>query len=37
MKNQIYDEIGLGYDTTRKADREIARRLYNHLQIQWKI
>lgn len=29
----LYDHIGLGYDTTRKADPEIARRLRNHLQV----
>ncbi|MBU9723036.1 MULTISPECIES: class I SAM-dependent methyltransferase [Bacillaceae] len=29
----LYDEIGLGYDTTRKADPEIARRLRHHLQV----
>lgn len=29
----LYDNIGLAYDTTRKADLEIARRLRNHLQV----
>jgi ubiquinone/menaquinone biosynthesis C-methylase UbiE len=29
----LYDNIGLAYDTTRKADPEIARRLRNHLQV----
>jgi len=29
----IYDQIGVKYDITRKADPEITRRLYNHLQI----
>ncbi len=29
----LYDQIGLGYDTTRKADPEITRRLRYHLQI----
>ncbi len=29
----LYDEIGKKYDTTRKADVEITRRLYHHLQI----
>jgi ubiquinone/menaquinone biosynthesis C-methylase UbiE len=33
MKKPIYDDIGLGYDTTRKADPEITRRLQNHLQV----
>jgi len=33
MKNPIYDIIGREYDVTRKADPEIARRIYNHLQI----
>ncbi|WP_408010328.1 hypothetical protein ACJROX_08550 [Pseudalkalibacillus sp. A8] len=28
----LYDEIGKSYDTTRKADPEITRRLRNHLQ-----
>jgi ubiquinone/menaquinone biosynthesis C-methylase UbiE len=29
----LYDSIGLTYDTTRKADPEIASRLRNHLQV----
>lgn len=29
----LYNDIGKGYDNTRKADPEITRRLYNHLQI----
>ncbi|WP_078596167.1 class I SAM-dependent methyltransferase [Evansella clarkii] len=29
----LYDEIGLAYDTTRKADPEITGRLRNHLQV----
>jgi ubiquinone/menaquinone biosynthesis C-methylase UbiE len=29
----LYNDIGSGYDTTRKADPEISRRLLNHLQI----
>lgn len=29
----LYDNIGLGYDTTRKADPEITRRLRNHLHV----
>ncbi|WP_261130514.1 class I SAM-dependent methyltransferase [Bacillus sp. Marseille-Q3570] len=29
----LYDHIGLNYDTTRKADSEITRRLRNHLQV----
>lgn len=29
----LYDEIGNNYDTTRKADPEITRRLLNHLQV----
>ncbi|MDF2653206.1 MAG: Methyltransferase type 11 [Paenibacillus sp.] len=29
----LYDEIGVDYDTSRKADTEITRRLKNHLQI----
>lgn len=29
----VYDEIGLAYDTTRKADPEIVNRLYHHLQL----
>ncbi|WP_332699082.1 class I SAM-dependent methyltransferase [Halalkalibacter lacteus] len=29
----LYDHIGLAYDTTRKADPEISRRLRNHLQV----
>jgi SAM-dependent methyltransferase len=33
MNKPIYDLIGIGYDTTRKADPEISRRLQNHLQI----
>ncbi|SEB56116.1 class I SAM-dependent methyltransferase [Paenibacillus sp. GP183] len=33
MSRPIYDLIGVGYDTTRKADPEITRRLQNHLQI----
>lgn len=33
LLSSLYDEIGIEYDTTRKADMEIARRLYNHLQI----
>ncbi|CAM2904393.1 methyltransferase domain-containing protein [Paenibacillus sediminis] len=31
--NPLYDQIGLNYDITRKADPEIARRLYEHLQV----
>lgn len=31
--SEIYNKIGIGYDTTRKADPEIIRRLYNHLQL----
>lgn len=31
--NSLYDLIGIEYDTTRKADTEITRRLYNHLQV----
>lgn len=31
--NSLYDDIGLGYDTTRKADPEITRDLRNHLQV----
>jgi ubiquinone/menaquinone biosynthesis C-methylase UbiE len=30
----LYDQIGSGYDITRKADPEITRRLYHHLQMQ---
>lgn len=30
----VYDEIGTGYDTTRKADPYLAERLATHLQIQ---
>jgi ubiquinone/menaquinone biosynthesis C-methylase UbiE len=33
MKKPIYNQIGIGYDTTRKADPEITRRLYNNLQV----
>lgn len=33
MTLPIYDQIGIGYDTTRKADPEIARRIKNHLQM----
>lgn len=33
MKKPIYDHIGIGYDTSRKADPEVTRRLQNHLQI----
>lgn len=33
MKRELYDTIGLGYDVTRKADPEIVRRIYNHLQL----
>mgnify|MGYP001443612879 CR=1 FL=1 len=33
MNNPLYDRIGAGYDTTRKADPEICRRLYNLLQV----
>ncbi|RPF50402.1 class I SAM-dependent methyltransferase [Aquisalibacillus elongatus] len=29
----LYDQIGLSYDTTRKADPEITRRLRYHLQV----
>lgn len=29
----LYDEIGKNYDTTRKADPEIVRRLKHHLQV----
>ena len=29
----VYNKIGIAYDTTRKADPEIIRRLYNHLQL----
>ncbi|RXI96372.1 class I SAM-dependent methyltransferase [Anaerobacillus alkaliphilus] len=29
----LYDHIGVTYDTTRKADPEITRRLRNHLQV----
>ncbi|WP_221567774.1 hypothetical protein [Alkalihalobacillus sp. TS-13] len=32
----LYDDIGKGYDTTRKADPEIAWRLRNHLQVPGK-
>jgi len=31
--SQKYDLIGFEYDVTRKADPEIARRIYNHLQL----
>ncbi|MHB8072714.1 class I SAM-dependent methyltransferase [Desulfosporosinus fructosivorans] len=31
--SEIYDKIGFAYDTTRKADPEIIRRLYHHLQL----
>lgn len=31
--SETYDKIGFTYDTTRKADPEITRRLYNHLQL----
>lgn len=31
--SSLYDTIGKGYDTTRKADAEIARRLRNNLQV----
>lgn len=31
--DQLYDHIGLDYDVTRKADPEITRRIYNHLQL----
>jgi len=30
----LYDRIGQGYDTTRRADPAIARRLADHLQLQ---
>lgn len=30
----LYNDIGKGYDTTRKADPEIARRLFHHLQLK---
>lgn len=30
----LYDKIGGNYDTTRKADPEITRRLYHHLQMK---
>jgi len=33
MNKPIYDQIGIAYDVSRKADPEISRRLYNHLQI----
>ncbi|MED4125142.1 methyltransferase domain-containing protein [Halalkalibacterium halodurans] len=29
----LYDTIGKKYDTTRKADQEIARRLRHHLHV----
>lgn len=31
--SEVYDKIGFAYDTTRKADPEIIRRLFNHLQL----
>jgi len=31
--SEVYDKIGFAYDTTRKADPEIIRRLYHHLQL----
>ncbi len=31
--SSLYDTIGKGYDTTRKADAEIVRRLRNNLQV----
>lgn len=33
MDNILYNRIGVDYDTTRKADPEITRRLYNNLQL----
>lgn len=30
----LYDDIGNGYDTNRKADPEIARRIFHHLQMK---
>jgi SAM-dependent methyltransferase len=30
---ELYDDIGIRYDTTRKADLELTRRILNHLQI----
>ncbi|GIQ62799.1 hypothetical protein PACILC2_13670 [Paenibacillus cisolokensis] len=35
MNNPLYDRIGAGYDTPRKADPEICRRLYNR-SLQWR-
>jgi len=31
--SEVYDKIGYAYDTTRKADPEIIRRLYHNLQL----
>lgn len=33
MLSELYDKIGKAYDTTRKADPEIVRRLRQHLQV----
>lgn len=33
MNQPLYDHIGAGYDATRRADEDIARRLYRHLQV----
>jgi ubiquinone/menaquinone biosynthesis C-methylase UbiE len=33
IMKSLYDDIGKGYDTTRKADPAIAWRLRNHLQV----